>query len=131
MFKSLPITVRKVAATEARLEKIYEAARLGLKGDSLAWKSGLNPTEYRTLKELDPLVNAAEQMGRADAEAMAARALYQAAEAGDYKAALEILRHQFDWVAKQHIQMDHQISILAALEQANARVIDQNMKVVE
>jgi hypothetical protein len=40
---------RKVVATEARLNKIYEAAKLGLKGDALALASGMLPTEYRQL----------------------------------------------------------------------------------
>jgi hypothetical protein len=126
MFKSLPLTVRKVAATEHLLERIYEAAKLGLKGDALALAAELLPTEYRTLRELDPMVNLAEQKGRADSEITAARALYQAAEAGDAKAALEFLRHRHDWVAKQQVQVDvvQQISITAALEKAQQRLIN-------
>ena len=37
MFKSLPLTVRTIEATEAILERIYDAAYLGLKEDSLAF----------------------------------------------------------------------------------------------
>ena len=44
MFHSLPFEPRKVVATEARLNKIYEAAKLGLKGDALALASGMLPT---------------------------------------------------------------------------------------
>ena len=52
MFQSLPLTVRKLEATEARLESIYNAARMGLKGDSLALAAGMLPTEYRQLLSL-------------------------------------------------------------------------------
>ena len=40
-FYSLPFTPERPQATEARLEKIYEAAKFGLKGDSLALAAGL------------------------------------------------------------------------------------------
>ena len=46
-FHSLPFAPRKIVATEARLNKIYEAAKLGLKGDALALAAGMLPTEYR------------------------------------------------------------------------------------
>ena len=68
MFKSLPLTIREVRATEATLNRIYESAKLGLKGDSLALASGLMPQEYRRLVELDSLAALAEQKGRADGE---------------------------------------------------------------
>jgi hypothetical protein len=45
--KSLPLEIREIKATESRLQQIYEAARLGLKGDSLALASGMLPVEYR------------------------------------------------------------------------------------
>lgn len=104
-----------------------------MKGDSLALAAGLLPTEYRLLREMDPLVDLAEKKGIADSEQMAAETLYNAAKAGDAKAALEILKHRHDWVAKQQVQVDitQQISITAALERAERRVIDQNMKLVE
>ena len=53
-------------------------------------------------------------------------ALHWAALNGDAKAALEILKHQHDWVAKQQVQVDvnQQISITAALAEAQRRVID-------
>jgi hypothetical protein len=52
------------------------------------------------------------------------RVVFDAAEAGDAKAALEFLRHRHEWVAKQQVQVDvsQQISITAALEQAQRRV---------
>ena len=125
-FKSLPFAPRKIQATEERLERIYEAASLGLKGDALALAAGLLPTEYRQLRELDPLAEMAEQKGRADSEKEAALLLRDAARNGDAKAALAILQHTHGWVAKQAISVDveQRISITAALEQAQKRVLD-------
>jgi uncharacterized protein HemX len=47
-----------------------------------------------------------------------------AAQAGDAKVALEVLKHRHDWVAKQSVQVDvnSQISVVAALEAANGRL---------
>lgn len=126
MFKSLPLTIRKIEATEARLNRIYDAAKLGLKGDSLALASGMRPEEFRQLCELDPLAQMAVQKGKADGEFEMSTVLHAAAREGDAKAALEILRHQHDWVAKQQVQVDvnQQISILGALREAEQRVAD-------
>ena len=125
-FYSLPFTPERPQATEARLEKIYEAAKFGLKGDSLALASGLTPSQYRRLHEFDPLVEMAEMKGRAEGEYVAAKTLHAAAADGDSKAALEILKHQHGWVAKQQIDVnvDQQISVIGALERAQTRVIE-------
>jgi len=125
-FYSLPFTPERPQATEARLEKIYEAAKFGLKGDSLALAAGLTPSQYRRLHEFDPLVEMAEQKGRAEGEYVAAKTLHAAAADGDSKAALEILKHQHGWVAKQQIDVnvDQQISVIGALERAQTRVIE-------
>ena len=125
-FHSLPYEPRALTATEARLEAIYRAARTGLKGDSLALAAGMTPTEYRTLCQMDPIAEYAEQKGRADGELEMATVLSDAARAGDAKAALEVLRYAHGWAAKQAIEVsiDQKISITAALEQAQQRVID-------
>lgn len=125
-FYSLPFTPERVEATEARLEAIYEAAKYGLKGDSLALRAGLTPAQYRRLAEFDPLVEIAEMKGRADGEWMAAKTLHDAAKDGDAKAALDILKHSHGWVAKQQVDVniDQQISVLGALERAQTRVIE-------
>lgn len=125
-FYSLPFTPERVEATEARLEAIYEAAKYGLKGDSLALRAGLTPAQYRRLAEFDPLVEMAELKGRADGEWTAAKTLHEAAAEGDTKAALDILKHQHGWVAKQQvdINVDQQISVIGALERAQTRVIE-------
>ena len=125
-FYSLPFTPERPEATEARLEAIYAAARYGLKGDSLAMAAGLTPSQYRRLQEFDPLVEMAEMKGRSEGEFSAAKTLYDAAANGDAKAALDILKHQHGWVAKQQIDVniDQQISITRALERAQTRVIE-------
>ena len=125
-FQSFPYEVRQIHATEARLERIYNAAKLGLKGDALALASGMLPTEYRQLTQLDPIAEMAELKGRADGEMEMSTVLHNAAREGDAKAALEILKHQHGWVAKQQLSIDveQRISITAALEQAQTRVIE-------
>jgi hypothetical protein len=126
MFHSLPFEPRKIVATEARLNKIYEAAKLGLKGDALALASGMLPTEYRQLCELDPIADMAALKGKADGELEMSKCLHKAATEGDAKAALAILQHSHGWVAKQSISIDvdQRISIIGALRQAESRVID-------
>lgn len=125
-FKSLPLTIREVRATEATLERIYEAAYLGLKNDALALAAGMLPIEYRRLKELDQMAEMAELKGRADSERENSQHLLNAARAGDAKAALAILQHTHGWVAKQAIsvEVDQRISVIDALRAAEARTID-------
>lgn len=99
---------------------------MGLKGDSLALASGMLPSEYRQLCQLDPLAEMAAQKGKADSEFAAASKLRQASESGDAKASLAILQHVHGWTAKTEISVDvyQKISVLSALEQARARVIE-------
>jgi hypothetical protein len=125
-FYSLPLVINEVRATEAVLNRIYDAAKLGLKGDNLALAAGLLPKAYRQLCELDPIAEMAEQKGRAEGEMTASKQLHQAAAEGDAKAALAILQHSHGWVAKQSISIDvdQRISIIGALRQAESRVID-------
>jgi hypothetical protein len=132
-FQSYVYEPRKLEATEARLQRIYDAAKLGLKGDTLALAAGMRPTEYRQLTQLDPIAEYAEQKGKADGEMELSAILHKAAADGDAKAALEILKHQHGWVAKQQLSIDveQRISITAALEQAQQRVIEGVFKQVE
>jgi hypothetical protein len=126
MFKSLPYEPRELKATEARLQAIYDAAALGLRGDSLALAAGMLPAEFRRLCQMDPLAEMAEAKGRADSEVEAAGQLREAARNGDSKASLAILQHVHGWVAKQQVQVDvkQQISVIAALQEAESRVIE-------
>lgn len=125
-FESLPYEPRQITATEAVLERIYEAARKGLKGDALAYAAGLTPQEYRHLTQLDPIAEYAEHKGRAESEAEMASVLRDAALQGDTKAALDILKHVHKWTAPQsvQVQVEQRISILAALEEAQTRIIE-------
>ena len=125
-FSSIPHEPREVRATEARLEKIYEAAKRGLKGDALALACDMLPTEYRRLIQLDPIAEYAEIKGRAEGEMEMADVLRKAAIAGDTKAALDVLKHVHNWVAKQamSVEVNQTISITAALQEAQQRVIE-------
>lgn len=124
-FKSIPFKARELKASEDVLDKIYDAAKLGLKGDALAFAAGLLPIEYRRLTQLDPAAGIAEAKGRADSEFEAANQLRNAAMEGDSKAALALLQHLHGWVAKTQVQVDikSQISIVAALQEAESRVL--------
>ena len=125
-FQSLPYEPRKLEATEARLEAIYSAAKMGLKGEALALAAGMLPVEYRQLTQFDPIAAFAEQKGRADGEMEMAQTLYTAAREGDANAALNMLRYSYKWSAPQAIEVtvEQKISITAALEEAQRRVID-------
>ena len=119
-----PLTL---TATEQRLTAVYEAARKGLKGDTLALAAGMKPSDFRRLQQMDPLVELAAEKGMADGEAALAEVLYSAATEGkDPKVALDLLKHTRGWVAKQHVEVEvnDKISVLKALEMANQRVIE-------
>ena len=131
--QTIPLAPRVLKATEARLRQVYDAAKLGLQGDRLAMAAGMLPVEYYRLRQLDPLVEMAELKGRADAEQALSRVLHDAALAGDARAALDLLKHKHDWVAKQQVQVDvsQQISIVAALQQAEQRTINGSATIIE
>ena len=130
LFRDIPYETRVLRATEARLEAIYAAAHAGLKGDSLALAAGMRPDEWRRLQQFDPIAEMAELKGRADSEMEAAQVINAAIAGPDIalaaKMAVEKLRYQHAWVAKQQIDVtvDQQISITGALEEARRRVID-------
>jgi len=126
MFETLPYEPRQLQATEDRLRRIYNAAKLGLKGDNLALAAGMLPKEYARLKQFDSIAEYAEIKGRADGEMLASQQLHEAAAQGDAKAALAILQNVHGWVAKQAISVDvnQSISITAALQEAERRVLD-------
>ncbi len=126
MWRTLPNTARTLRATEARLERIYSAAYHGLKGDRLAVAAGMLPSEYRQLRQFDPMVEMAELKGAADAELALSTKMLEAANAGDAKAALAVLQHRHDWTAKKELSIDvqQQISITDALKEAQGRVLE-------
>lgn len=123
---SIPFTPREVQATEWRLQQIYDAAALGLKGDKLALAAGMLPSEYRQLCQLDPVAEMAALKGAADGELEASTQLRDAARNGDAKAALSILQHAHGWTAKQEISMSIEtINIQSALDEARSRVMEK------
>lgn len=126
MFETLPYEPRQLRATEDRLARIYKAAKLGLKGDNLALAAGMLPKEYARLKQFDEIAEYAELKGRAEGEMHMSHMLHEAAAQGDAKAALAILQNVHGWVAKQAISVDvnQSISITAALQEAQARVLE-------
>ena len=126
MYYNIAFEPRNVVATEARLDAIYKAAKAGLKGDSLALAAELMPSEFRKLQQFDPVAEMAEMKGRADSEMEAASVIDATIADGDAKMALEKLKHQHGWVAKQQLSIDveQRISITQALEQANMRVLE-------
>ena len=99
MFRDLPIVARELKATPDVLERVYQASRLGLRGDALALRAGMLPVEFARLKLMDPMAEMAEMKGRADAEGDLATTLMAAALDGDTKVALEVLKLRHDWVA--------------------------------
>jgi hypothetical protein len=68
----------------------------------------------------------AAQKGKADGEIEMANIIRNAALDGDAKMALEVLKHQHGWVAKQAIsvEVDQRISITGALAEAAKRTLD-------
>ena len=125
-FLSIPFSPREVKATESRLQAIYDAAKLGLKNDSLALAAGMLPSEYRQLCQVDPVADMAAQKGKADGEREMAQELIKAAKDGDAKSALAVLQHAHGWTAKQEISVDvyQKISITQALAEAQSRIIE-------
>ena len=132
-FRSIPFEPRELKASPEVLEKIYNAAKLGLKGDALAFAADLLPIEYRRLTQLDQAASIAEAKGRADSEVEAAAVLRGAAMEGDSKAALALLTHLHEWQQKTNISVDikSQISIVAALQEAASRVIEGRLLPLE
>ena len=105
-FLSIPFSPREVKATESRLQAIYDAAKLGLKNDSLALAAGMLPSEYRQLCKVHPVADMAAQKGTAAGEREMAQELIKAAREGDAKSALAVLQHAHGWTAKQEISVD-------------------------
>ena len=122
---SLPFTPRTLQATESRLQRIYDAAKLGLKNDNLALAAGMLPTEYRQLCQFDPVAEMAALKGKADGEREMSTVLMKSAQEGDAKSALAMLQHAHGWTAKTEISLDvyQKISITQALADAQQRVI--------
>jgi len=125
-YRSIPVVPRELKADTALLDTLYDAGRCGLEGDALALAAGMLPVELRRLCQMDPLADLAIMKGRADAEMEMSGVVMDAARGGDAKMALEVLRHKYEWSARQEVSVDvrQQISIVAALEAAGRRVLE-------
>ena len=123
---------RRLQATEKNLDDLFKAAKRGLEGDSLAYAAGMTPMELRQLQEFDSSVEHVIGMARAQTEMEMSEVVYKAAQEGDSKAALEMLKHRHDWVAKQQVsvEIDQRISITDALREANGRIIDAGFEII-
>lgn len=125
-FKSLPFEARPIRATEAVLERIYQAAKDGLKGDALALAADLLPIELRRLEEFDPFVGNIITKARADNERALVAKYQKMAQEGDAKAIEFLLKYVHKYSAPQSIsvEVNNTISIVQALEQAQTRVLE-------
>lgn len=123
-YLTFPHRPTPIKATEKVLDRIYEAANKGLKGDSLALAAGLTPQQFNALMVNDPLVELAAAKGKADSELTHATKLHEASLAGDAKASLAILQNVHGWVAKQKIEVEETININQILDAARGRIIE-------
>ena len=99
MFYTVPIAERKrVHVPEQIVERIYDAAYAGLRGEKLAYASGFTPEEFAFLTAANKLVALAIKQGAADNERDVAAALMENALNGDTKAAVVVLTHRHDWM---------------------------------
>lgn len=133
MVYSLIYEPRQVVATEEVLTRLADATRLGLQGENLAYAAGMTPMELRQLQEFDPAVKHVIGQARAAGEAAMAQVIVDDALSGNSKAALDMLKHRFDWVAKQQVNIDveQRISITDALAEAHSRAIESNFEVLD
>ena len=123
-FMGITRETRVLQAENALLERIYNAARVGLKGESLAFACNMLPEELTVLQQHDRLAKIAEQKGRADGEFASAKVIMDNIDAGNPEAALNMLRFAHGWASRQQIQIDttEKISITLALQAADNRV---------
>ena len=121
---TIPYTPSVLRATEARLERIYAAAKTGLTGDTLAFAAGMTPTAYRSLCEIDENAHLAAKKGLADSELEHATLLAEASRNGDAKASLAILQHVHGWTAKQEVNVNstHTINIRDLIAERLAKI---------
>ena len=130
---SLIYEPRKLKATERIINAVYEMAKLGMRGESLAFAAGMQPIEYNSLREFCPEVSLAEQKGRADGEKQLSQTMFKAAMDGDAKVALDILKHRHDWVSKTQVDVniDQRINITEVMQEAEKRVWTATGNVIE
>lgn len=112
LYYSFAYEPKEIKATQAQVDKIYKAAFLGLKGDSIALAAGLLPHQYRQLIANDPWVELAVEKARAESELHATQKLAENIEAGDTKAIMFKLTHMHGYMpAKPEGQDDNTLTV--------------------
>ena len=97
LFFTVEQKIEKIRATEEELERIYDCAYRGLKGDALALASGFHPIDFNRLCQFDSRATDAVLYARAKNEADVSGALMNNALLGDTKAQTTILTHLHGW----------------------------------
>lgn len=109
---SLIYEPREIKATEQLLDSLYNASKMGLDGDALAYAAGITPLEMRQLKEFDPAIEHVIGQARAQSEMKMAEVLFRDAEKGNAKSALEVLKHRHGWVATQAVKHEGGVQLI-------------------
>lgn len=129
MLFTLDYTPKPMRATEKIIDAVYAGARMGLKSDeSIAYNAGMTPGQYRLLRQMDERVEHAERAGKADGEMEMAGTLFKAAQGGDAKSALEMLKHAHGWVATTAVKHegDMSITLVTGVPKAPEQLKDPN-----
>ena len=124
-FAPEPTTIAQ--ATPELLERVYENAQLGLRGDRLAVMCGLWPAQYRQLCGLDPRLELVETLARATDEKSLIQALRARAEVSEDPAnQFKMLQFMHGWApATAENNSSDGLSVLKQLEAARARLLAQ------
>lgn len=121
LFYSIENRTNKIRATQEELDRIFDAAYKGLKGDALAIASGYLPVDFNILCQSDSEASKAVLYGRAQNEADISGALMNNALNGDTKAATTVLTCLHGWSAARP-ENDNSNEIRIVLENAEAHI---------
>jgi len=120
IFYAFEQKIEKIQATQEELERIYDCAYRGLKGDALALASGFLPVDFNRLCQFDNKAQEAVLYARARNEADVSGALMNNALNGDTKAQSIVLTHLHNWQpAKADDSNSNEIRIV--VENANPK----------
>jgi hypothetical protein len=118
-FYTVPTPPRlRVDVPQVVIDRIYDAAYKGVKGDRLAHACGFTPEELQFLKGANEFVMRAILKGIADNEMDMGEVLINNARSGDTKAAITMLTHRHDWMPARPVDDGNQqltITVINAL----------------
>jgi hypothetical protein len=97
LFYSVDHKTDKIVATQEELDRIYDAAYRGLKGDALALAAGFMPIDFNRLCQFDTKAADMVLFARAKNEGDVSGSLMKNAINGDTKAATIVLTHLHGW----------------------------------